>query len=95
MAATSTGLIRCEVVGDAPFENAKHIIIKGLPEYGADAPFFVLTDWLKEDQHGSSVLVNIIKAQTGGQNYVVDVPGEALSFGPRLLVPVKSVEKVA
>lgn len=95
MAATSTGLIRCEVVGDAPYDNAKHIVIRGLPEYGTDAPFFVLNEWLSEDKKGPRVLVTIVRAQTGGDSYVVDVPGEPLSFGPRLLVPVKSVERVA
>jgi hypothetical protein len=96
VAVTTSGLVRCEVIGDAPFTNAKHIVIRGLPEYdGGDAPFFVLNEWLRGDQDGPKVVVNIVKAQTGGHGFVVDVPGEALSFGPRLLVPAERVEQLA
>jgi hypothetical protein len=92
MAATSTGLIRCEVIGDAPFANAKLIVIKGLPEYrGGDAPFFVLNEWLRDEKTEPRVVVNIVSRQTGGQQFVVDVPGEPLNFGPRILVPVERV----
>lgn len=90
MAAT-TGLIQCEVIGNAPFGNGKLIVIKGLPEYGADAPFYVLNEWLKHENAGPAIQVNIVRSDTGGKQFVVDVPGEPLNFGPRIVVPMERV----
>lgn len=87
----TTGMIRCEIIGDAPFANGKLIVIKGLPEYQADAPFFVLNEWLKNEKDGPAIVVNIVRPETGGAQFIVDVPGEPLNFGPRILVPMERV----
>ena len=89
--APTTGRIRCEILGDAPFANGKLIVIRDLPEYHADMPFFVLADWIKQENEGPAIVVNIVRAETGGEEFVVDVPGEPLNFGPRLVVPTERI----
>src|SRR5437867_13391391 len=66
------------------------VVIENLPAYRADAPFLVSRTDLRDDQRAACARLR----RTDGPNYVVDMPGEPLSFGPRLLIPAERVHLV-
>ena len=79
------GWVDCDVLGRV--DTRLLIVLPALPEYGGDCPFLVSPGELRQD--GRAVRAQLRFRE--GDNWVVDMPGEALNFGPRLLVPAERV----
>lgn len=79
------GWVDCELLGRV--DGRVLIVLRALPEYGADTPFLVPSGELRDDGH--AVLAQLRSRE--GSNWIVDMPGEALNFGPRLIAPADRV----
>jgi hypothetical protein len=80
--------VSCNVL--ARTKSALLVEVKGLPQYAIN-PTFLVDEGVV--QKGSSLIVDVIGEAKGIKDAcLVDVPGEALNFGRRLVIPTTRLE---